>query len=70
MGLAAMDFLIGSAEGTDLFLDASDQAEGDPLLLGPGVSADRAQLADPCQGTVEAGYRVNIHQFCSFIRPQ
>ena len=47
MGLAAMDLLICPAEGADVHLDASDQAEGETLLFGTGVPADRAQLADP-----------------------
>ena len=54
VGFSPMHPFIGLAEGANVLLDVLHKVKHHPLLVMPGVKADRAEFAYLCQGSIQS----------------
>ena len=62
MGLAAIDFFIGPAEGAEAPFNRPDKPVNGAFLFFTGMAAYRAVYADPGHGSVFFGYFLFVHK--------
>lgn len=63
MGFFPMYPFIGLAEGAEVLFDVLHKIKDHPLLVMPGVEADRAEFAYLCQGSVQGRRFRAVHKF-------